>query len=185
MNSNSLIDGLKRGDEKAYRQLYDTNYDLLCMLAYQYVQDSFIAESLVGDVIHHLWENREILQVHTSLNAYLVKAVKNRCINHLEHLQVKRQAEQELAQQMKERQQDYISDFDYPLAKLIALELEGSIAEVIDSLSAECREVFRMSRMDGLSYPEISERLGISINTVKYHIKNALAQLREQLKDYL
>ncbi|MDR1153612.1 MAG: RNA polymerase sigma-70 factor [Bacteroidales bacterium] len=179
------IDALKRGDEKAYRQLYDRYYDQLCLLAFQYVRESFLAESLVGDVIYHIWENRETLTIHTSLKAYLVKAVQNRCINYLEHLRVRRKSEQKLAQQQEERQQDYISDFDYPLARLIALELEDSITKAIDSLPAECREVFRLSRMEELSYSEISERLGISVNTVKYHVKNALAQLREQFKEYL
>ena len=180
-----LVDALKRNDEKAYRQLYDRYYDQLCMLAYQYVRENFLAESLVGDVIYHIWENRETLQIHTSLKAYLVKAVQNRCINYLEHMKVKRQSEQKLAQQQEERQQDYISDFDYPLAKLIALELEESLNKAIGTLPAECREVFCLSRIEELSYSEISERLGISVNTVKYHMKNALTQLREQFKDYL
>jgi len=185
VSSNSLADALKRGEEKAYRQLYDLYYEQLCILAYQYVRERFLAESLVGDVIFHIWEHRGTLQIHISLKAYLVKAVQNRCIDYLEHLRVKRQAEQKLAQQHEERQQDYISDFDYPLARLYALELEESLAKAINALPAERREVFRLSRMEELTYPEISQQLGISVNTVKYHIKNALTQFREQFKEYL
>ena len=185
MNPKSLTDALKKGDEKAFRQLYDLYYDQLCMLAFQFVRDCFTAASLVGDVIHHIWENRETLQIHTSFKSYLVTAVKNRCVNHLEHLRVIQQSEQKLAQQLIERQQDYISDYDYPLGRLIAMELEESIEKAINSLPAECREVFRLSRMEELSYPEISKRLGISVNTVKYHMKNALEHMREQLKEYL
>ena len=159
--------------------MYDLYYNQLCMLAYQYVRENFLAESLVGDVIYHIWENRETWQKHTSLKAYLVQAVKNRCINYLEHIRVKRM------QQQAERHLDYISDFDYPLSRLIVLELEELLTKAIHSLPAECREVFRLSRMEELSYSEISDRLGISVNTVKYHIKNALSQLREQFKEYL
>jgi len=185
MNPDHLLEALKKGDEKAWRQLYDLYYNRLCTLAYQFVRDKFLAESLVGDVIFYIWENRTTLQINVSLNAYLVKAVQNRCINHLEHLRVKWLSEQKMAQQQKERQQDYISDFDYPLARLIAMDLDESLTKAVDSLPAECREVFRLSRMEELSYPEISGQLGISVNTVKYHIKNALVQLREHLKDYL
>jgi len=185
MNPDHLVEALKKGDEKAWRQLYDQYYNRLCTLAYQFVRDRFLAESLVSDVISHIWENRTTLQINISLNAYLVKAVQSRCINHLEHLRVIRLSEQKLVQQHKERQQDYISEFDYPLARLLAMDLDELLTKSVNSLPAECREVFRLSRMEELSYPEISEQLGISVNTVKYHIKNALTQLREKLKDYL
>ncbi len=180
-----FIKALKNGDEKAYRQLYTRYYDLLCRLACQYVRDNFLAESLVGDVIYHFWENRERLHIQISLKSYLVKAVHNRCIDHLEHLRVKRQSELKLTQQQEQKQQDYALGLDYPLAKLITLELEESLAQAIDSLPAECREVFYLSRVEELSHSEISEKLGISVNTVKYHVKNALVRLRDQFKEYL
>ena len=53
------------------------------------------------------------------------------------------------------------------------------------TLPVECRTVFQMSRFEGLSNQEIAERLNISINTVKYHIKKALSVLKEGLGDYL
>jgi RNA polymerase sigma-70 factor (ECF subfamily) len=185
IKSDALTDGLKKGEEKAYRQLFDRFYERLCMLACQFVEDRFLAESFVGDVITSIWENRETLQIHTSLEAYLAQSVKNRCINYLEHLHVRRQAEQVLAERLKERQQDFLSDDDYPLTKLMAQELEEALTKAVDALPTACREVFRLSRMDEMTYPEISERLGISVNTVKYHIKNALVQLHEQLKGSL
>ena len=49
----------------------------------------------------------------------------------------------------------------------------------------ECRNVFVLSRYDGLQNQEIANRLNISINTVKYHIKNALSNLRIELQEYI
>ena len=187
MNSgqDNMIDALKSGNEKAYRMLYDQYYDMLCALAYQYVKDDFIAESIVGDVIFNIWEHRKTLEILTSLKAYLVKSIRNRCINYLEHLKVKRQSEQILEQLHSKQQKEYFSDIDYPLAKIISMEMEESLAKAIAALPDECREVFRLCRMEELSYAEVSAQLHISVNTVKYHMKNALAQLREQFKDYL
>ena len=184
-DQNSMVNALKKGNEKAYRMLYDQYYDMLCALAYQYVKDDFIAESIVGDVVFNIWEHRKTLEIHTSLKAYLIKSVRNRCINYLEHLKVKRQSEQILEQQHSKQQKEYFSDIDYPLAKIITMEMEESLAKAITALPDECREVFRLCRMEELSYAEVSAQLHISVNTVKYHMKNALAQLREQFKDYL
>ena len=64
-------------------------------------------------------------------------------------------------------------------------ELENEIYKAIDKLPDECRRVFAKSRFEGKSYEEISQELGISVNTVKYHIKNALSFLQTELSKYL
>jgi len=60
----------------------------------------------------------------------------------------------------------------------------GQIDAAVESLSPKCREVFRMSHIEGLSNREISKRLGITISTVENHIYNALKQLRQKLSHY-
>ena len=77
-----------------------------------------------------------------------------------------------------------ISD-SHPLGTLLERELEEEIYKAIDKLPDECRRVFDKSRFEGKSYEEISQELGISVNTVKYHIKNALASLQTNLSKYL
>lgn len=64
-------------------------------------------------------------------------------------------------------------------------ELEAMISEKIALLPEECQKVFYLSRYENKSYAEIAEELNISINTVKYHIKNALSTLRKELGPYL
>lgn len=73
----------------------------------------------------------------------------------------------------------------HPLGYLLEKELENELLSRIEELPSECRTVFKKSRFEGKKYEEISTELGISINTVKYHIKNALAFLQEKLKDYM
>ena len=68
---------------------------------------------------------------------------------------------------------------------VLCSELEQQILALIDTLPPKCKEVFRMSRMQHLSYTEISEKLDISVNTVENHIVKALRLLRDQLRDYL
>ena len=79
----------------------------------------------------------------------------------------------------------YIQLDDYPLGRLLERELEHEIRRSVAALPAECRQVFLKSRFERKKYEEIAAELGISVNTVKYHIKNALARLHDSLGKYL
>ena len=76
-------------------------------------------------------------------------------------------------------------DDKQPLGMLLEQELEDELKRSIDELPLECRRVFYKSRFEQKKYEEIAEELGISVNTVKYHIKNALAFLQKRLGNYL
>ena len=77
------------------------------------------------------------------------------------------------------------SDNVHPLGNLLKEELESKIHESINKLPPVCKQVFTMSRFREMSYEEISCELGISVNTVKYHIKSALVILKKELGTFL
>jgi RNA polymerase sigma-70 factor (ECF subfamily) len=56
--------------------------------------------------------------------------------------------------------------------------IEANLWTAIDSLPEKCREVFLMSKRDGLKYEEIAEELGLSVNTVRNQISKALNTLK-------
>lgn len=180
-----IVEQLRQGREAAYKFLYDHHYLVLCHVAEQYVKDSFLSETIVSDVIFHLWEIHETLEIHTSIRSYLVQAVRNRCLNFLNSQVTKREntlskiglAEMPMAQ--------YRKTDDYPLGRLLSEELEKEVQAAIERLPQDCQKVFRMSRFQGMKYQEIALELGISVNTVKYHIKRALALLQGDLRKYL
>lgn len=180
-----IIEQLKAGKERAYRFLYDQHYQILCHVAAQYVKDDFLAETIVGDVIFHIWEIRESLEITSSIRNYLMQSVKNRCLDYL-----KSQYNQKELVMSSPGLQDfpvlnYIKGDDYPLGKLLEQELESEIMKAIGRLPEECRRVFKLSRFEDKRYDEIAAELDISVNTVKYHIKRALALLHEDLGKYL
>lgn len=86
-----IVEQLRQGREAAYKFLYDHHYLVLCHVAEQYVKDSFLSETIVSDVIFHLWEIHETLEIHTSIRSYLVQAVRNRCLNFLNSQVTKRE----------------------------------------------------------------------------------------------
>ena len=180
-----IVEQLKTGNEDAYQYIYDRHYALLCHVANGYVKDQFLAETIVGDTIFHLWEIRETLEISVSIRSYLLRAVRNRCINYLNSEWEKREiAFSSLMPDEITDDKMTISD-SHPLGTLLERELEEEIYKAIDKLPNECRRVFDKSRFEGKSYEEISQELGISVNTVKYHIKNSLAFLLTNLSKYL
>lgn len=180
-----IIKGLVTGKEEAYKHLYDVHYDALCIYANHYVDDNFIAETIVGDIIFSLWQSREQLNITHTLRSYLMKAVKNRCINYFGY-QVRLEAlKTNLKTEIESDSQDYESAYDYPLSRLLEKELDLKIQESISKLPDLTRRIFELSRFSDMSYQEIAQTTGVSHDSVKYHIKSALSKLREDLKYYL
>lgn len=180
-----IIEALKRGDEHAYKFLYDKHYPVLCHIASQYVHDDFLAETITGDVIFHLWEIRERISIDTSIRNYLVRSVRNRCLDYLKSQYHQREIQMSDMSCQEINTIDYLQDESYPVGHLLENELEIEIMKAIDRLPEECCKVFRLSRFSGLKYNEIANQLGISVSTVKYHIRRALDLLTKDLSQYL
>lgn len=182
-----LIKKLRKGDERAFRLLYDRHYVLLCRFANQLLNNVALAEEVVDDVIFYLWEHRQEVEIRYSIRAYLMRAVRNRCLNELQ-LQSHRE-ELHISSFLSPESMDFLDslfvDNKQPLGMLLEQELEEELKRSIDELPLECRKVFYKSRFEQKKYEEIATELGISVNTVKYHIKNALAFLQRRLGSYL
>jgi RNA polymerase sigma-70 factor (ECF subfamily) len=178
-----IIEGLKHSDSWAYKYLYDIYYVLLCKMAYAFLKDDFLAQALVDDLIIYIYEKRETLIINTSLRAYLVRSVRNSCINLLQSA-CKRK---EIPFSALNTPGDWVFSIrkqdDYPLDTLLENELDREIRMLIERLPAECRVVFEKSRYEEKNTKQIAAELNISVNTVKYHLKHALLYLRKKLKN--
>ena len=180
-----IIKQLKAGDNSAYRYLYERHYEVLCRFSYYVLRDKVSAEEVVNDVIFHLWEVREHLELTPPLRNYLIVAVRNRCLNYLASKRRECEIHFSAAERYGLDLQDIVSDDLIPSGVLLKKELQDRIQSAIDDLPIMCRKVFMMSRFGEMTYEEIAQASGISVNTVKYHIKYALSQLRKELKDFL
>ena len=136
------------------------------------------SEEIVQEVMFKIWVNRNSLKITGSIRSYLIRAVRNSCINLLKHLDVREdyRVRHEIMDQ---------GSCSSPEELMIVSELEQKIRNAIDDLPMERRKIFILSRYDGLSYAEIAEALGISIKTVENQMGKALKTLREDLSEYL
>lgn len=177
MNSDNelfLWDEIKAGNERAFRLLYVRYYRRLVGYADRFVQSREEAEDLVQDAFVKFWERRQLLE-GVSVSSLLFTMVRNGCINYL-----KRQALVDIRgvdwlENLDGEERLYHLDF-CPGVEMDFLykELEAQIPIVLGSLPERSREVFLLSRREGLKNREIAERLAISTTAVEKHIKRAL-----------
>lgn len=165
-----------------FEKLYKLYYPKMFAFAKNYVPANEDAENIVQDVFLILWERKEEIEISFTLTTYLFTLVKNRCLNFLRHKLI----EEEYNSQMKEElgfKLYALEAFDYSYQS--EEELQEIIRRALDTLPERCREIFIKSRIEGLKYKEISDELGISVNTVENQMVTALKKLRVALKDYL
>lgn len=175
-----FLEGIKKGEKRAFKWLFERYYVFLCLIAEQITRSPSDAEEIVSDVFLKVWNNRECLQISSSLKSYLIKAVQNTSFNYLEKNATRKNHSLDAIPY-----ELLVWNHDYPLGRLYEQEIIQRLEGGISLLPENCREIFLLSRSNDLSYSEIAEKLGISVNTVKTQMKIAIARLRETLKDYL
>ena len=140
------------------------------------------AEDIVQDILVHLWENRENLIIHTSLEAYLFRSVYHRCISSIKLQNLRSRHLTQIEIDLRHDEMRFFdSDENEAIRKLFMNDLNAELNQAINSLPSKCREVFEMSFLQDYRNKEISEKLNISVNTVESHITNALKALRKKL----
>ncbi|NLR90207.1 RNA polymerase sigma-70 factor [Flammeovirga agarivorans] len=161
-----------------FEKLFREEYPRLCAYANTFLKDIEASEDVVHDVLFKLWENRESVNIDTSIEAYLFRAIRNKCLNVIRHLQVK--------EDYKSHNQSVLEEEAIQSADVMeASELNQKIHQAINSLPDKRKEVFMMSRFEGLKYAEIAEKLSISIKTVENQMSSALKYLKTELSAFI
>lgn len=172
------ITDLRTGNHKAYEMLFIEWYAPLCNYANSIVRNEEEAKDIVQKTFYTLWDQRNGIDIHTSIKSYLYRMVHNNCLNKIKQIRIRQEHDQYIAYETGE---SIKSTENTILQNELALQIEAAI----EKLPPRCREVFRMSRFQQLSYAEISRELNITTNTVETQIVKALRMLREELKEYL
>jgi RNA polymerase sigma-70 factor (ECF subfamily) len=178
MIAQETITLLQQGDHSAFENLFDHYFDALCRYAYSLLKDMDEAEDSVQKTFCKLWDQREELNIHSSINYYLYRMVHNDCLNRIK--QIKLHMEHNLNYtEMVNYDSDSVSEH------VATSELKDAINKALEKLPPQCKKVFEMSRNEQKSYTEISNELGISNNTIENHISKALKLLRIELSEFI
>lgn len=164
-------------DDDAFEQLFKSHYKSLHIYVNTMLRDEEMAEEIVQNMFMRFWEKRNLLDINTSIKAYLYKCVHNDTLNYLKHQKVKARYQEHAV---------YTSSNSEPASHKVELsELESKLYEAMSDLPEQCRAIFQMSRFEELKYREIAEQMGLSIKTVENQMGKALRILRLKLVDFL
>lgn len=170
---------------KTFTDIYNTYYKRAFYFVKSYVHDEGAAEDIASESLIKLWEQlkqREIDQIAP----FLLTILKNKSLDFLKHEEVKRAALEEMKDWRDYELNIRISSLEECNPDdIFSDEVERIVADTLESLSSQTRQVFTMSRFENKSNKEIAEAMDISTKSVEYHITKALKVLRVALKDYL
>jgi len=172
-----MIDNLRKGEHKAFEMLFKEWFTPMCQYAFSILQHEEEAQDVVQKFFCKLWDKHSEIEIRSSIQSYLYRSVHNECLNIIKKRKVKA---------------DYIEyatltevNHDKADKQMIINELEENIQQAIEKLPPRCREIFLLSRINNMTYLEISKSLEIAVGTVETQMVKALRLLRNELKDYL
>ncbi len=177
MDEQYLINGIITRNKVIFDFIFHYYYSGLCAYCERITGNKHAAEDIVQDLFLTLWVKHQQIKIQTSLKRYLFTAVKNRSFDYLKHENKKSQWPGSINE--KESSENFSTLW------FAEAELQSVVNKSLDKLPPRCREIFKLSRMEGIDNEKIANKLGLSKRTVELQISNALRQLRNDLKNYL
>lgn len=171
-NEEELLKLVAGGNERAFSEVVDHYAPVVYSQLLIYLKDVHRAEEVSQDIFMAIWRNREKLPGMENFPGYLYVSTRNKILTVIKERVMATQEPPE------DRLHSLLAD---PASEVEFKELVEGLRRGIDLLPARRREVFMLSRQENLTYDEIAARLGLSKNTIKEHISEALSFLRDYL----
>ena len=172
-----LINLLANDSEYAFQLLYDRHRNRIYRLALRYLKSPLLAQEVVQDVFLKLWFERKKIQSNKPLEAWLFTIAKNTLINRFKKITHDWNALHNYTEEIP----PITSGAD---SRILNAELQGILHSAINQLPAKQKEVYQLTKEEGLSYQEVAYQLQISPLTVKTHMSRALGSIRTFLQQH-
>ncbi len=175
LSDEKLFALVKKGNELAFDALFGRFCEELYTTVASILSDTSAAQDIVQNLFIKVWTRREDIS-NDNIAGYLFKVAKQESLLRLR--------KNKITKGVLDRAANLA--FAYDTENQINFSQAQEHLELsLKMLPEKTQEVFRLSRMGGLSNKEISEQLQISIKTVEYHISNALKHLKFNLREII
>lgn len=176
-NEQELVRALISGSKDAFTKLYVSYKGRLMYFCNRFLKDKEKSEDVIQDIFIQIWESRDKLNPELSFSGYVHTLSQNRILNILRQFDV----HSRFVQGSIKKQ---ITSTTGTEDAIIEKDLARILKEATENLSPKQKEVFRLSRIQGLTYKEIAELLQISVPTVQEHASLALKKIKEYLSQH-
>ncbi|SFE60102.1 RNA polymerase sigma-70 factor, ECF subfamily [Chitinophaga sp. CF118] len=175
LNETVLLARIAGGDECAFREVFDYYQRYVFTFAQKITRSGSDAEEIVQDIFLKVWFNRNQLPAIENFGAYLNRLVRNHAFNLLRHEAIVSKVKTEMGLNSSDNDLGTQQALDYK-------ETRELLDDVVSRLPEQQRRVYTLCHHEGLKYDEVAAQLNISPDTVHYHMKLALATIREHFK---
>jgi len=162
---------------KEFKAIYDACWEKVYAVCYNNTRNVELSQDMTQEIFKSLWERRGSLSIHTSIRHYVVRAAKLKVAEYYRNKSIREKHLKCMSQDYCASAQCTKEDVDYSL-------LVQRLDLLVEELPCRCRQVYRMSREEGLTNKEIAHKLDISQRVVEYHISKALGFLKEKMPEY-
>ena len=163
-----LIELLESGDKSAFTEIYNRYWKLLFKTALNILQDFATAQDITQNIFISLWERRSEANIQT-IKPYLLQATRFAVCRAIRE----QQNDKAFYERLAEITTDIISD-----NPMLFKEQQALLNRLINGLPENCRDAFRLSREENLTYKQIAILKGISEKTVEKRISMSLQHIR-------
>lgn len=176
-NETSLMHQMILGDADAFRQIYEAYQKQVYTFAYYLTKSQADAEEAVQEVFVRLWEKRGLLTEDTKLLAYIKAMAQNHITNTFRKAARDSSYREQIYRNMAALQQ-------VTAGELMGVRISKIYQEALMNLSPQKRIIFILSRHEEMAYEEIAELLGLSKNTIRNHMTEAIRSVRDYVEGH-
>lgn len=176
----AVLKSLADGDELALKEIISRYWKDIYFVALTYIQNAEHAEEVTQDVFIKLWNGREKLHEVESFKDYIFIIARNHIFSELRKALNREPVDSNLY-----GMEGYRDSQHTPEHRLELKEYRELLEKAIRRLPEKRQQIFRMSRMDGMSYAEIAEKMDIKVSTVNDHLTAAMNFIRSYIRSQM
>lgn len=164
-----------------FKSIYTEYHVLVYNVALNYLQNIEDAEEITQDVFIQLHHSLDKFNEKSTLKTWIYRITINKCLDFIKQKSSKKRFFVFGRKSNNEYEILNVSTFEHPGILLENKEKSEILFGVINTLSENQKTAFILSKLDGLSNPEISAIMQTSISSVESLIFRAKASLKEKL----